>query len=86
MVQTLTAANNQASVAKALETSIGSSNGQVSEGSAWAEIVAEADKIVAKNAGITKEKARNMIMETRFDLTKRYYAEQGANDPVAGVQ
>ena len=44
---------------------------------AWAEIEAEADKIVAKGAaGITREKAIDQVMKAKPELVVRYKAEQ----------
>lgn len=62
---------------------LGSPLGGGNSGTAWAEIEAEAEKLVAKDAKMTKEKAVSKILETRHDLAKRYYAEDAQNEPVA---
>ena len=67
-----------------LQRDLGSPLGGGNTGTAWAEIEAEADKLVSKDKSMTKEKAVAKILETRHDLAKRYYAEDYQNEPVIG--
>lgn len=72
----LNAAEAVAKKVAVLEQDLGSPLGGDGQ-SAWAEIEAEADKLVAKGeAGLTKEKAIDRVMKSRTDLVKRYEAEK----------
>jgi hypothetical protein len=62
-----------------LEQDLGSPLGGAGQ-SAWAEIEAEADKIVTKGAaGITREKAIDQVMKARPELVVKYKAEQAGH-------
>ena len=76
MIAKLDAAEAVAKAANLLEQDLGSPLGGGGQ-TAWAEIEAEASKIVAKGAaGITIEKAIDRVMKDRPELVKRYKAEQ----------
>jgi hypothetical protein len=54
---------------------IGSSQSGSAEGSAWAQIEAKADAIVAKGGSMTKEQAIEQVMDANPALVKQYRAE-----------
>lgn len=78
MLEKLSAVQARTAKADTLEQELGSSQGGTGEGTAWATIEAEAEKIVAKgDKGMTKHKAIDIVMKKRPDLVKKYYAESG---------
>jgi hypothetical protein len=76
MIAKLNAAEAIVQKAAVIEQDLGSPLGGAGQ-TAWAEIEAEADKIVAKGAtGITREKAIDQVMKARPELVKKYKAEE----------
>ncbi len=79
MIGKLNAAEEVAKKANLLAKDLGSPLGGDGQ-TAWAEIEAEAAKIVAKGEkGMTKEKAIDMVMKNQPELVKRYNAEQAGS-------
>ena len=75
MIAKLDAAEAVTKKANLLEQDLGSPLGGGGQ-TAWAEIEAEAAKVVAKGEGMTIEKAIDRVMKDRPELVKRYKAEQ----------
>lgn len=76
VIEKLNAAEAQAKLAKSLETDLGSPLHGINPDGAWAQIEAEAEKIVAKgDKGMTKHKAIDLVMKKRPDLVTKHYAE-----------
>ncbi|MEN6605926.1 MAG: hypothetical protein ABFD60_01685 [Bryobacteraceae bacterium] len=70
----------EAAVAKnnLLSQELGTGRGGATGGTAWAEIEAEAAKLVQKDNKLTKEGAINLVMQRNPALVKRYNAEEAA--------
>lgn len=79
VTEILAGADAMAKTAAVLERELGSPLGGDAASTAWKEIEAEADKLMAKDAGgkLSKAKAIDVVMKKRTDLVKRYYAEKG---------
>lgn len=77
LIAKMDAAEAIAAKSGVLEAELGTSRGGGNAGTAWAEIEAEAAKLIEKDGRkISKAKAIDIVMKKRSDLVKRYYEEQ----------
>lgn len=77
VLELLAGADAAVTKSDALMREIGSPQGGTAAGTAWAEIEAEAGKLVAKGEkGLTMAKAIDRVMKLRTDLVRRHEAEE----------